>query len=95
MADLELFKQYLGLADLLISQSSKEDVAETARLLALNVAHYQSKFGELPLDETLAMLHTNRPNEAQLAMLVSGMETLVGVLGMVRGGGLEDDSAVH
>jgi len=32
MADLELFKQYLGLADLLISQSSKEDVAETARI---------------------------------------------------------------
>lgn len=77
------------------SATDNKDVAETARILALNSAHYQSKFGELPLDETLAMLHTNRQNEAQLAMLVSGMETLVGVLGMVRGGRLEDDFAVH
>jgi hypothetical protein len=95
MADMEELRQYTKLADMLIEASSKEDVAETARLLALNVAHYQMKFDELPLDEQRAMLHTNRPNEAQLSMLVSGMETLVGVLGMVRGGRLEDDSAVH
>ena len=56
MADLSELQQYYTLADRLIEQSSKEDLAECARLLALNLAHYQGKYGELPLDETLAML---------------------------------------
>lgn len=94
MADMQLFRQYNELADLLIERSSKEDVAETARLLAMNLAHYQSKFGDLPLEATLAMLGTDRPNEYQLKILVSGMESLVGVLGMVSSGGLDEDGEV-
>jgi hypothetical protein len=94
MADMQLFRQYNELADLLIERSSKEDVAETARLLAMNLAHYQSKFGDLPLEATLAMLETDRPNEDQLKILVSGMENLVGVLGMVSSGGLDEDGEV-
>lgn len=94
MADMQLFRQYNELADLLIERSSKEDVAETARLLAMNLAHYQSKFGDLPLEATLAMLGTDRPNEYQLKILVSGMENLVGVLGMVSSGGLDEDGEV-
>jgi hypothetical protein len=54
MSDLSTLKQYYKLADQLIEKVSKEDIAECARLLAMNVAHYQSKYGELPLDETLA-----------------------------------------
>ncbi len=91
MADMELFKQYTDLADHLVANSTKEDVAETARLLALNLAHYQGKYGDLPLEETLAVLNADQPNEDQLKMLVSGMENLVGVLGMVRAGNLGDD----
>lgn len=95
MADMNLFKQYNDLADQLIDLSSKEDVAETARLLAMNLAHYQSKFGDLLLEETLAVLETDRPNEDQLKMLVSGMQSLVGVLGMVRSGGINSPDSVH
>lgn len=73
---------------------SKDDIAETARLLAMNLAHYQSKFGDMPLEETLAVLNVDRPNESQLHLLVSGMENLVGVLGMVREGGLGVDGEV-
>ena len=47
MSDLSTFGQYNKLADLLIEKVSKEDLAECARLLAMNVAHYQSKYGEL------------------------------------------------
>ena len=54
MSYLSMLKQYYKLADQLIEKVSKEDIAECARLLAMNVAHYQSKYGELPLDETLA-----------------------------------------
>jgi hypothetical protein len=39
---LSSFQQYYKLADVLIEQASKEQLAECARLLALNLAHYQS-----------------------------------------------------
>lgn len=77
------FAQYYKLADKLIKKVSKEDLAECARLLALNIAHYQSKFGELPLDETLSMLGMPQPNNEQIEILSSGMEIFVGVLGNV------------
>jgi hypothetical protein len=86
MADLTEFKQYYQLAEQLIDSATKEDLAECARLLALNLAHYQGKYGELPLDETLAMANAVEPNEEQAALLRDGMEILVGVLGGVLSG---------
>ncbi|MGA8865109.1 MAG: hypothetical protein WBM09_01345 [Gallionella sp.] len=86
MADLSTLAQYYKLADQLIEKVSKEDLAECARLMALNVAHYQSKYGELPMDETLAMFSMDRPNAAQIQMLTDGMEIFVGVLGNVVAG---------
>ena len=55
MANLELFKQSLKLSDQLIHFASKEDIAECARLLAINIAYYESLYGALPLDQTLEM----------------------------------------
>ncbi|MEZ0317385.1 MAG: hypothetical protein ACAH10_10875 [Methylophilaceae bacterium] len=81
MADLTLFRQYLALADQLAIVADKEDLAECARLLAMNLAHYESKYGALPLDETLAMLDTDTPNQEQADLMAKGMETMVGVLG--------------
>jgi hypothetical protein len=86
MSDLSTFNQYNKLADLLIENVSKEDLAECARLLAMNVAHYQSKYGELPLDEKLAMIGMTKPNEEQIQLMTDGMEILVGVLGNVVSG---------
>ena len=86
MADLSEFKQYYLLADRLIEESSKEELAECARVLALNVAHYQARFGEIPLDDTLAILDATEPNEEQAAILRDGMEIIVGLLGNVMSG---------
>jgi hypothetical protein len=86
MADLSTFEQYYKLADMLIMQANKEQLAECARLLALNLAHYQGKYGELPLEETLAMLDADKPNDDQAKLLAKGMENLVGVLGSVCSG---------
>jgi hypothetical protein len=55
-------------------------------LLALNVAHYQNKYGELPLDETLGLINLDKPNEAQMKLMADGMEIFVGVLGNVVSG---------
>lgn len=88
MTDLATFGQYLKLADQLIEKVSKDDIAECARQLALNVAHYKSKYGELPLDETLTMIGITKPNGEQIQLMTDGMEILVGVLGnVVTGGG--------
>ena len=86
MTDLSTFAQYNKLADILINQADKEQVAECARLLALNLAHYQSKYGDLPLGETLAMVDADEPNDEQAVLLANGMENLVGVLGTVCSG---------
>lgn len=86
MSDLKTFATYYKLAEALIEKVTKEDLAETARLLAFNIAHYQSKYGELPLDETLSMLGMAQPNDEQMILLNSGMEIFVGVLGNVVSG---------
>lgn len=86
MADLSSFQQYYKLADILIEQASKEQLAECARLLAFNLAHYQGLYGDVPLDATLATLDASEPNDDQAMLLGGGMEMLVGVLGGVLSG---------
>ncbi len=49
MSDMSRFQQYLLISDQLAQMASKSDLAECARLLAMNVAHYESKYGQLPL----------------------------------------------
>lgn len=78
---LATFKQYLQLADQLTQVASKDELAECARLLALNIAHYELKYGMLPLDEALDAAYADVPNDEQLKLVTKGMETLVGVLG--------------
>ena len=81
MANMQLFQRYLQAADQLINVATKEDLAECARLLAINIAHYESVFGALPLDQTLEMAYAEEPNQAQFDLMSRGMETMVGVLG--------------
>lgn len=90
MNQLSEFQQLHEIADRLFEDATKEDLAECARLLALNVAHYQSKHGEPPLGDTLGMINATEPNEEQALLLKDGMEVLVGVLGGVLSGLGED-----
>ena len=69
MADMKQFQQYLALADQLVNVASKDDLAECARLLAINLSHYELKNGQLPLDETLAAIYSDEPNKALVEML--------------------------
>jgi hypothetical protein len=66
-----------------VEKASKQELAETARLLAVNLSHYQMKYGDLPLDDQLAMNDIEKPNAEQTEMLVNGMTNLVGLLGNV------------
>jgi len=86
-------QQYLELSDKLVEIADKEQLAECARLLAMNVAHYEMQYGELPLDAILATNSTGIANDQQNELTAKGMETLVGVLGSVIQG--FDDRVSH
>ena len=61
-------------------------MAECAKLLALKLAHYKARHGELPLDETVALADMSEPKEAQAQLLTDGIETSASVLGNVCSG---------
>lgn len=86
MTDLTRFRQYKEIADQLIEIADKEQLAECARLLALNVAHYEMQYGALLLDEILATTATGKPNDQQAELVAKGMEVMVGMLGNVMQG---------
>lgn len=83
MATLLELSHLYNLTDQLVEKASKQELAETARLLAVNLSHYQMKYGGLPLDDQLAMIDIEKPNAEQTEMLVNGMTNLVGLLGNV------------
>ncbi|PTR14477.1 hypothetical protein C8R31_106150 [Nitrosospira sp. Nsp2] len=83
MPDLTKLEQYMALVDKLVQFADKEELAECSRILAINLAHYQIKYGELPLDDGLVAADWDKLNDQQDELVVRGMETLVGVLGSV------------
>ena len=83
--DLESFRRHYDLAEKLVAQSTKAEIAEVARLLAINCAHYQSKYGEQLLDETTDVASADKPTREMAKLLNSGMQTLCGVIAIVIG----------
>ncbi len=85
MNALAEFKDYYKRLDEIIAESTKADLAECARLLALNVAHYKAKYGELPLEEHQTMLETKDIDEEVAKLLTSGVLEMAVVLALVTG----------
>jgi hypothetical protein len=83
MPDLSKVAQYMALADKLVQVADKEELAECSRILAMNLAHYKLKYGELPQDDGMFMADLGELSERQADLVIEGMETLVGVLGSV------------
>jgi hypothetical protein len=83
--DPDVLRAYLDVADHLLDTATKEQLAEAARFLALNVAHYRQRYGDLPLANFQDMLHAQTIGQATGELLAMGMEQLVGVLGVVMG----------
>ena len=94
--DFERFKQYYRLIERMIKEVEKEVLAEAARILAMNIAHYRSKYGELPLEESVALLHAETIDNSQAKLLADGMENLAAVIALADGkAGDESENAVH
>ncbi|MCP4043371.1 MAG: hypothetical protein GY731_15680 [Gammaproteobacteria bacterium] len=86
MHDLEQLTKYYSLADRLMAEASKDDLAESLQVLAMNLAQYQASFGELPARDYLSLSKMDKKLTPELARtLTNGMELLVGVVGTITG----------
>ena len=63
--DFQRFASYLAVSDALIEQATKEEIAEVARVLALHVAHYRQRYGDVSIEESLEMLQWTRLRTAR------------------------------
>ena len=90
------FRAYWQLSEEMIAGASKEDIAEVARILAMQAAHYARKFGELPIPDLAHLLSATTVDDGSVGLLRDGTEALVGVLAMVTGiGGVDIDGAAQ
>lgn len=88
----EEFQRYLALSDDMVAMSSKDALVKTARILAMQAAHYASKYGEEPLIDLSHLLADGQLAEESATFLRDGAKTFVGVLGVVAGGLLKEDT---
>lgn len=86
----EEFCGYWQLSEEMIAKASKDDLAETARILAMQAAHMTRKYGEQPLPDLAHLLSASTLDDESIAILRDGTEALVGVLATVSGGTLDE-----
>jgi len=96
MTNPEDFGTYARLADELIAKATKDELADVARLLALNIGYYHEKYGDVPQDVLVEMVRAGSLDEETLKLLLHGMRNLVSALGEVMGIAVDgDDEQVH
>lgn len=78
------FAVLLRLSDDMLARAEREDLEECARILATYCVHYRSKFGDLPMSDTLNLLSSETMNDDQARWIGDGLEMVVGVLGMLE-----------
>jgi len=89
------FRAYWQLSEEMIADATKEDIAEVARILGMQAAHYARKYGELQLPDLAHLLTATSVDDDGVGLLRDGTEALVGVLGMVTGMGGADIEATE
>jgi hypothetical protein len=80
MSDLAVFQCFYELGDRLIEEATKEQLAESLRLLALDLAQYQLRYGEIMLEKTFTFSIKVEPTDEQLELMALGMANLAGVV---------------
>jgi hypothetical protein len=92
----EDYLTYARLADELIEKATKDQLAEVAQLLALNIGYYQAKYGDVPQDTLLWLVRAETLDEEAERLLLHGMKNLVSALGEVMGlADVDEEDAVH
>lgn len=81
--DIDRFERLYRLADKLIADADKANLAKAARILSLDLAQYHVKYSELPADEYVSLAAEDHLTPELAKTLADGMENLAGVLGRV------------
>jgi len=66
------FTIWLKLADQIIESATKDQLAETARLLALNLAHDHIRFGAIPLKNFTRLMVTQKIDSETAHLVATG-----------------------
>lgn len=85
LPDLTAYKAYERLLDKMTRNASKAEVAYCARLLAMNLAHYRIKYGELPLGNIEALIDADVLDEETVQILEKSAESMVATLALATG----------
>ncbi len=81
---LQEAKNLLDQTEQLLNLSHPEDLARCARLLALNVAIYKMRFGEIGEEDYLKLLQSDA-TDAQAEVFGQGLQELISTLMLVTG----------
>jgi hypothetical protein len=95
MSDFDEFKSYRDLADHLYEAMTPDQILECLRMLALHLADYRSRFGEIPKQDLLDLAEATELTDQHAQLLKDGMQRLVGYLASVRDGWEEEDAPIH
>jgi len=94
MTEPDDFIPYALAADELLDKASKDQLADVAKLLALNIGWYHQRYGDLPQDSLLGMVRAGTLDEDGKRLLLHGMQNLVSALTEVTGvGGHGEETA--
>ena len=88
-----VFQEFVGywrLSEEMIAKASKEDLAEAARILAMQAAHMTREFGEQPMPDFAHLLSAATLDDESVALLRDGAEAFVGVFATVTSGTLDE-----
>ncbi len=90
------FRAYWKLSEEMVATATKEQIAEVARILAMQAAHYARTYGELPLPNLNHLLNTAALDTEGLGLLRDGTQALVGVMASTIGiAGFEDEVSLQ
>ncbi len=64
----------------MLARAERDDLEECLRLLTVQCAHYRSKFGEVPMFDTMDVLGSETMNDEQTKWIGNGLEMVVRVL---------------
>lgn len=68
----------------MISEASKDVIATAATALAIQIGHYQRKFGVIPMDEAMDLLESKGLSEDESSWVADGLENLAVVLSSIK-----------
>jgi len=63
-----------------LRRRQKKEIAEVARVLALHVAHYRKRYGDVSIEESLNMLRIEIVSDEMAKTLADGFRVLVDAL---------------